>query len=84
MSIPGFTADLSLFPLKERRTQSLTIISELNSSQEILPQLSPCLENCQNSWSNCVQKCEWWEWVIGSCIPKCRVDWIACVGRCTS
>lgn len=82
MAIPGFTADLSLLSLRGKKTQSSSIISELSKFQEILPQLSPCWENCQNSWSDCVQTCDWWKWVVGSCIPKCRIDWIVCVSRC--
>jgi hypothetical protein len=82
MAIPGFTADRSLLtPTRaHRKAGSFTAPGDADL---VAPQALPaCLDACQQSWSNCLGGCSWWEWVIGSCIPRCRAEWLVCVGRC--
>ncbi len=81
MAIPGFTADCSLLP-SVRFHPTLSVSAPLGDAGKVVPQQLPaCVGACQLSWNNCIGRCSWWEWVIGSCIPKCRVEWAVCIGR---
>jgi hypothetical protein len=78
MAMPGFITTLP--PRREHHSGS-TIA--MNASLEFEPALDgTCVQNCQTSWSTCINGCQWWEWLIGSCVPKCRVEWFACLGHC--
>jgi hypothetical protein len=68
MAIPGFVSTLP-----PRREHSLEFAPALDGT---------CVQNCQTSWSTCINSCQWWEWVVGSCVPKCRGEWFVCLGHC--
>lgn len=81
MALPGFTADFSL-PASVSAHRTAGVSPALDHAGKVVPQqLPPCLQSCQQSWSNCIGRCSWWEWAIGSCIPKCRAEWVVCLGQ---
>lgn len=81
MAIPGFVADFSLLP-SVRVHPMIGVSAALGDAGKVVPQQLDCLIGCQLSWSDCLNRCSWWEWVIGSCPPKCRIEWLKCVRGC--
>ena len=88
MNMPGFHAEASL-PADSSLLSSVRIHPMIGFSaalgdadKVVLQQLPACVDSCQQSWGDCIGRCQWWEWVIGSCVPKCRVEWVICMGRC--
>jgi hypothetical protein len=81
MAIPGFTADFSLASVRAHSMGGVS--AALGDAGKVVPQQwLDCALACQRSWSDCITRCSWWEWVVGSCPPKCRVEWVMCMRRC--
>jgi hypothetical protein len=82
MAIPGFTADSSLL-LSVRARSMIGVSAASGDAGKVVPQQwLECTQACQQSWSDCLNSCSWWEWVTGACVPKCGGEGALCQYRC--